>query len=168
MRAATLTATFPCASETRPEYIHDWYLTHFRYGYSSEGNKLLVSVRPHQKSVRAVDFSMDGTCTFPLDINEIALVLSYNGLFNLSLALVTVSRDKSIAYLDLVSGKSQWRQEKAHPHPINTLLIEENNLMFTGDDEGVVKVCFYRRPFFFSILTVSGLGHSNAETNHDI
>jgi WD40 repeat protein len=87
------------------------------YHYATKGNKHLLTLRAHEKSVRALDFSTDGKQLF------------------------TVSRDKSIAQIDLNSGKVKWRQSKAHTCPINALLVDaDSSLMFTGDDEGHVIV----------------------------
>lgn len=53
--------------------------------------------------------------------------------------LFTASKDKSINLLELNSQNSMWKQAQAHDHPISSMLVNGTQL-FTGDDEGVVKV----------------------------
>lgn len=72
-------------------------------------------MKPHKKSVRGIRFNQEGT-----------------GLF-------TASSDKTINLIDLNNGKASWHQPKAHSGAVNAMTLE-GNLLFTGDDEGQVKV----------------------------
>jgi len=85
------------------------------FSYSTAENKLLLNLRPHKKACRGVQFTEDGQ------------------------RLYTISTDTSIKEIDLNSSKISWGQGKAHDSGINAIMIQDNNI-FTGDDEGVVKV----------------------------
>lgn len=47
-----------------------------------------------------------------------------------------------LSVIDLNTGKVKWHQSKAHKAGINAVLVEDDNLLFTGDDDGGVRVRF--------------------------
>jgi len=85
------------------------------YNYSSDENKLVLHMKIHKGACRAVQFTEDGQRVY------------------------TVSADQSIKEIDLNTVKISWGQGKAHNTGINTMLTYEKYI-FTGDDDGVVKV----------------------------
>lgn len=88
------------------------------YSYScTEGaNRELWSSGHHIKSCRQVRFSADGHKLF------------------------SVSRDKAVHLLDVERGQLLSRIRGAHQAPINSLLVVDENILATGDDEGGLKV----------------------------
>ncbi|XP_029439799.1 WD repeat-containing protein 55 isoform X3 [Rhinatrema bivittatum] len=98
----------------------------FVYLYSiEEGNKELWSSGHHLKSCRDASFSSDGQKLF------------------------TVSKDKSIHILNVEEGKLVKRFSKAHSTAINRLLLIDENLFATGDDNGMLKVWDLRKDLAF-------------------
>ncbi|TRY59383.1 hypothetical protein DNTS_004293 [Danionella cerebrum] len=101
----------------------------YLYSYScTEGeNKELWSSGHHLKSCRKVLFSADGQKLF------------------------SVSKDKAVHIMDVEAGKLVTRIPKAHKYqaPINALLLIDENIFATGDDEGNLMVWDVRRGTFF-------------------
>lgn len=88
----------------------------FSYSRTVGENRELWSSGHHMKSCRQVRFSTDGSQVY------------------------SVSRDKSVHVLDVERGQLVTRIRKAHESPINSLLVVDENLLATGDDEGSLKV----------------------------
>ncbi|KPP69765.1 WD repeat-containing protein 55-like [Scleropages formosus] len=100
------------------------------YSYScTEGeNKELWSSGHHLKSCREVAFSQDGQKLF------------------------SVSKDKSVHIMDAEVGKLVSRIPKAHSVPLSTMLLIDENLLATGDDNGTLKVWDMRKGTAFMDL----------------
>ncbi|XP_046722984.1 WD repeat-containing protein 55 isoform X1 [Silurus meridionalis] len=92
----------------------DIYL--YRYSCNDGENKELWSSGHHLKSCRKIAFSNDGEKLF------------------------SVSKDKAVHIMDVVAGKLVKRIPKAHSKSINALLLVNENMIATGDDEGTLKV----------------------------
>ncbi|XP_043077875.1 WD repeat-containing protein 55 [Puntigrus tetrazona] len=92
----------------------DIYL--FSYSCTEGENRELWSSGHHLKSCRKVLFSGDGQKLF------------------------SVSKDKAVHIMDAEAGKLLTRIPKAHRAPINALLLVDENIFATGDDEGALKV----------------------------
>jgi len=86
------------------------------YKYSVEKTELVATHEVHTKAVRAVEFSEDG-----------------NSLF-------TASADKSIMVTDTTSGKLRQFYDDAHEDPLYTLAVINENMIATGDENGVVRM----------------------------
>ncbi|KAM4676701.1 WD repeat-containing protein 55 [Discoglossus pictus] len=99
----------------------------FVYSYSCmEGaNKELWSSGHHLKSCRDAAFTSDGQQLF------------------------TVSKDKSIHILNVEEGKLVKRISNAHNSALNCLLLIDENIFATGDDNGMLKVWDLRRDVAF-------------------
>ncbi|XP_076836271.1 WD repeat-containing protein 55 [Brachyhypopomus gauderio] len=102
----------------------------YLYSYScTEGeNKELWSSGHHLKSCRKVAFSSDGEKLF------------------------SVSKDKAVHIMDVEAGKLVTRIPKAHSKPINALLLVDENILATGDDEGTLNVWDMRKGTAFMSL----------------
>ncbi|XP_026883034.2 WD repeat-containing protein 55 [Electrophorus electricus] len=102
----------------------------YLYSYScTEGeNKELWSSGHHLKSCRKVAFSSDGGKLF------------------------SVSKDKAVHIMDVEAGKLETRIPKAHSKPINALLLVDENMLATGDDEGTLKMWDMRKGNAFMSL----------------
>ncbi|XP_017348830.1 WD repeat-containing protein 55 isoform X2 [Ictalurus punctatus] len=100
----------------------DIYL--YRYSCNEGENKELWSSGHHLKSCRSVAFSK----------------------------LFSVSKDKAVHIMDVVAGKLVKRIPKAHSKPINALLVVDENVVATGDDEGTLKVWDMRKSTSFMSL----------------
>ncbi|RIB04871.1 WD40-repeat-containing domain protein [Gigaspora rosea] len=88
-----------------------------RYSCETDAESInLLSIRPHKKSCRGLEFSYDGT------------------------ALFSVSKDKSIQVIDLETGKVLTKKRGAHDKPINCVLRLNENSLTTGDDDGCIKI----------------------------
>uniref|UniRef100_A0A6B2L9G0 Uncharacterized protein n=1 Tax=Arcella intermedia TaxID=1963864 RepID=A0A6B2L9G0_9EUKA len=87
----------------------------FVHHYATDQNTQLLQLQVHSKACRAVLFTDDGT------------------------GLYTASSDGSIKEISLNGGKVSWTQSFAHDCGINAMLLFENNI-FTGDEEGMVRV----------------------------
>jgi len=88
--------------------------------YTPEGNKQVFSMKPHQKSIRGLQLSPEGT------------------------ALFSGSSDKSVNMIDLNTGSVIWHQSKAHQSAISSMLLFGGQL-FTGSDNGTVQVWDWRQ-----------------------
>ncbi|XP_050949524.1 WD repeat-containing protein 55 [Labeo rohita] len=104
----------------------DIYL--FSYSCTEGENKELWSSGHHLKSCRKVLFSSDGQ------------------------KLYSVSKDKAVHIMDVEAGKLVTRIPKAHEVPINAMLLVDENIFATGDDEGTLKVWDMRRGTSFMDL----------------
>lgn len=94
----------------------------FCYKYSvEEKNELKFHSNHHNKSCRTLQFSENGDKLF------------------------TASLDKSIVSLDVETGKIVYQQEEAHDNPINRILRLNENLLASGDDDGIVKLWDLRK-----------------------
>ncbi|XP_019361549.1 PREDICTED: WD repeat-containing protein 55 [Gavialis gangeticus] len=95
----------------------------YLYSYSclEGGNQELWSSGHHLKSCREVSFSHDGQKLF------------------------TVSKDKSIHILSVEEGRLVTRFLKAHSSALNSLLVIDEHLFATGDDNGMLKVWDLRK-----------------------
>ncbi|KAG1171189.1 hypothetical protein G6F70_006834 [Rhizopus microsporus] len=86
------------------------------YQYGLEGHKHLWTSKTFKKSCRGVSFSLDGKNVFG------------------------ISRDRSIQILDTETGQTIRTRQNTHESPINSLLIINENMSATGDDQGVIKI----------------------------
>ncbi|KAI7881379.1 WD40 repeat-like protein [Lichtheimia hyalospora FSU 10163] len=85
-----------------------------RYGIDQHEEQWMV--KPFKKSCRGVEFSPDGK------------------------GIHSISKDKTICLLDTETGKTIRSKESAHEVPLNALLCLNENILATGDDDGVIKV----------------------------
>ncbi|KAI8343740.1 WD40-repeat-containing domain protein, partial [Chlamydoabsidia padenii] len=83
--------------------------------YGIDNHELLWDCKPFKKSCRGVTFTTDGSHAYG------------------------ISKDRSIQYLDTTTGKVLEHREQTHEHPLNALLCLNENLLATGDDQGVIK-----------------------------
>ncbi len=60
-------------------------------------------------------------------------------------ALYTISRDKSLRVFDANTGHTTQQFLKAHDSPLYCLLVADENLIATADDEGQFKVWDLRK-----------------------
>jgi len=86
------------------------------FRYNLEENVKVWQERPSKKSVRGLEFSHDGS------------------------VLYSISKDKSITAIDASTGSTRLKLAGAHDHPLNTLLVLNDNMLATGDDQGVIKL----------------------------
>lgn len=86
------------------------------YQYSNEENTLLKSLEVHSKACRTVEFTVDGS------------------------SIISSSRDKSIMITDVETSKLKRFLDDAHTDPVYSMLVMDENLFATGDDEGTVKL----------------------------
>lgn len=86
------------------------------YKYSNDENKLISTHEVHSKAIRDIEFSIDGKDLF------------------------SAGRDKSIMMSDMETGKLKRCWDGAHSDPIYTLTVVDENLLASGDDEGMVKL----------------------------
>jgi len=89
----------------------------FCYKYFVEKeNELKYKLSEHKKSCRSLEFSLDGS------------------------KLYTASLDQSIIEYDADTGKKVYLNSEAHDSPINKILCLNENVMASGDDDGIVKL----------------------------
>ncbi|XP_044266489.1 WD repeat-containing protein 55 homolog [Tribolium madens] len=86
------------------------------YKYSNEENSIVRTLEVHTKACRDIEFSEDGKSLF------------------------SAAKDKTVMISDVESGKLSRFYDKAHEAPIYCLLVVDENLFATGDDEGCVKL----------------------------
>ncbi|KAI8583448.1 hypothetical protein K450DRAFT_223741 [Umbelopsis ramanniana AG] len=86
------------------------------YRYGLEENVKLWSERPGKKSIRGLEYNADGS------------------------VLYSISKDKSITAIDAAVGTTKLKLSAAHENPLNSLLILNNNVLATGDDQGIIKL----------------------------
>eukprot|EP01132_Coremiostelium_polycephalum_P000885 gene885-1108_t len=85
------------------------------FKYSLDGNETKLSIRPHKKGCRQATFSSDGNYIF------------------------TGSSDCSLKVIDVNTGSILYTRENAHDDAINSL-VSKDVMVYTGDDEGTIKV----------------------------
>eukprot|EP01080_Neovahlkampfia_damariscottae_P007298 gene7298-11617_t len=103
------------------------------YNYSKIENTLKKTwTKIHKESCRNLFFSDDG-----------------NHLF-------TISTDKSICMIDLNSEKTGLRMRNAHEAEPSALLIYDDNVIITGDDNGCIKFWDVRKKENFDQLHENG------------
>ncbi|KAG2213556.1 hypothetical protein INT46_002262, partial [Mucor plumbeus] len=103
--------------------------------YGLEGHEHLWTTRAFKKSCRGVSFTPDGF-----------------GIYG-------ISRDRSIQLLDTETGKSIRVRETTHEAPINSLLVIDENIMASGDDQGVIKANMTFSKDHRTLLAVGGDGY---------
>uniref|UniRef100_A0A336KI46 WD repeat-containing protein 55 homolog n=1 Tax=Culicoides sonorensis TaxID=179676 RepID=A0A336KI46_CULSO len=86
------------------------------YKYSNEENTILNTFEVHTKACRNVEFGTDGTF------------------------MISSSRDKSLMITDTETGKLKRFWDNAHPEPVYSLTVLDENMFATGDDEGTVSL----------------------------
>lgn len=86
------------------------------YRCSNDANELVNTLEVHTKACRTVEFTSDGK------------------------SLVSSSRDKSIVLTDAETGKMKRFWDDAHPEPIYSMTLVDDNMFATGDDEGTVSL----------------------------
>ena len=64
------------------------------------------------------------------------------------LALCTISADRSIALSDIDTGRPRVIFPKAHDSPLQICSYVSPQLLATGDDDGILKVCPTNGIFF--------------------
>eukprot|EP00299_Pterocystis_sp_00344_P013893 c6851_g1_i1.p1 GENE.c6851_g1_i1~~c6851_g1_i1.p1 ORF type:complete len:364 (-),score=74.01 c6851_g1_i1:22-1113(-) len=88
----------------------------YKYGLLPQDNFRICAFKFHKKACRALNFSVDAQY------------------------LYTCSSDKSVRSVDCNTATVAWSQTRAHADPINALKCLTEQIMSTGDDEGVVKI----------------------------
>ncbi|XP_058452713.1 WD repeat-containing protein 55 homolog [Malaya genurostris] len=86
------------------------------YKFTNDECTLVQTHEVHTKSIRDVDFSLDGE------------------------TLTTTARDRSIMATDVETGKLKRFWEDAHEEPVYTMSFISENTFATGDDAGVLKM----------------------------
>ncbi|KAG1148532.1 hypothetical protein G6F37_003487 [Rhizopus arrhizus] len=86
------------------------------YQYGLEEHKHLWTSKTFKKSCRGVSFTLDGS------------------------KILGISRDRSIQTLDTETGNIVRTIEASHESPINSLLVIDEYMTATGDDQGVIKI----------------------------
>ncbi|ORX52438.1 WD40 repeat-like protein [Hesseltinella vesiculosa] len=84
-----------------------------RYG---DAHELLWDNKPFKKSCRGVMFNPDGSKFY------------------------SISKDRSIVCMDTQTAKVVDLRENTHEQPLNALLCLNENLLATGDDQGLIKL----------------------------
>jgi len=85
------------------------------YQYSPQGNTSLFHFAHHKGACHCVAFSSEGKFLF------------------------TGGADKSLAAIDLSTGSLLFQKQNAHNHPLESMATCDN-ILATGDEEGVIKV----------------------------
>ncbi|KAI9484803.1 WD40-repeat-containing domain protein [Zychaea mexicana] len=83
--------------------------------YGLDKHEHLWTERPFKKSCRGVEFTLDGA------------------------GLYSISKDRMICLMDTETGKILSSRERSHDNPLNALLCLNDNILATGDDQGVIK-----------------------------
>ncbi|CAM0136757.1 WD repeat-containing protein jip5 [Umbelopsis sp. WA50703] len=86
------------------------------YRYGLEENENLWKQRLTKKSIRGLEYNIDGS------------------------VLYSISKDKSISAIDSSTGATKLKLTDAHEQPLNSLLVLNENMLATGDDQGVIKL----------------------------
>ncbi|XP_058822876.1 WD repeat-containing protein 55 homolog [Topomyia yanbarensis] len=86
------------------------------YKYTNDECTLMQTHEVHTKSVRDVDFSMDGDM------------------------LISTARDRTIMVTDVETGKLKRFWDNAHEEPVYTMSFISENTFASGDDGGVLKM----------------------------
>ncbi|XP_065202910.1 WD repeat-containing protein 55 homolog isoform X2 [Planococcus citri] len=93
----------------------------YLYSYDVENTQVALKYSAHMGSCRRIEFDDQGE------------------------SIYSISDDKCIIVADANSGKFKNVFDDAHSHPIYSLLVINDNLFSTGDDEGHVKLWDKRR-----------------------
>ncbi|XP_055541992.1 WD repeat-containing protein 55 homolog [Wyeomyia smithii] len=88
----------------------------FIYNYTNDECVLRDTHELHTKSVRDVEFSLDGDL------------------------MISTARDRAIMVTDVETGKLKMFWEDAHEEPVYTMGIIDDHTFATGDDAGVLKL----------------------------
>lgn len=88
----------------------------FLYKFTNEENTLMNTIEVHSKACRDVEFSNDGKTLF------------------------SAGKDKTVMLTDVETGKIVKFYDDAHDVPIYRLLVMDENVFATGDDDGCVKL----------------------------
>ncbi|CAI2175530.1 11210_t:CDS:2 [Funneliformis geosporum] len=88
----------------------------FCHRYDNNENINILSIRPHNKSCRGLEFSHDGA------------------------ALFSVSKDRSIQVINLETGETLVKKVDSHDYPIYCILRLNETTLATGDDNGIIKL----------------------------
>ncbi|XP_066999095.1 WD repeat-containing protein 55 homolog isoform X2 [Anabrus simplex] len=91
------------------------------YKYTNENTSVINTAELHMKACRDIEFSDDGSTLF------------------------SSSKDLSIVSYDVEKDKFKNVYENAHEHPIYCMLVMDENLIASGDDEGTVKLWDLRK-----------------------
>ncbi|XP_014274498.1 WD repeat-containing protein 55 homolog [Halyomorpha halys] len=86
------------------------------YEYAIEENTLKGTIEAHTKACRAVEFSEDGTTIY------------------------SVGKDKNIVISDLETFDMKMYIDNAHHVALTTIISPDENIISTGDEEGVIKI----------------------------
>jgi WD40 repeat protein len=89
--------------------------------YTNESTEIMNTLEVHTKACRGIEFSKDGNILF------------------------STSKDKSIMLSDVNTGKLKQFYEDAHDTPLYSLLVIDENLLASGDDNGMVKLWDMRK-----------------------
>lgn len=89
--------------------------------YRNESTEVLNTLELHTKACRDIEFSKDGNI------------------------LYSCSKDKSIMISDCNTGKLKQFYDNAHDNPLYCLLVMDENLLASGDDNGTVKLWDIRK-----------------------
>lgn len=89
--------------------------------YTNENTEIMKTLEVHTKACRDIEFSKDGHILF------------------------STSKDKSIMLSDVNTGKLKQFYENAHDTPLYCLLVMDENLLASGDDNGTVKLWDLRK-----------------------
>ncbi|KAL1930324.1 hypothetical protein VTP01DRAFT_10486 [Rhizomucor pusillus] len=81
-----------------------------------EGHQELWNNKPFKKSCRGIEIAPNASTIY------------------------SISKDKAICSLDLETGKTIRQKQDTHEHPLNALLCLNENMLATGDDQGVIKL----------------------------
>ncbi|RIA89177.1 WD40-repeat-containing domain protein [Glomus cerebriforme] len=76
----------------------------------------VLSICPHKKSCRGLEFSHDGASLF------------------------SISKDRSIQVINLETGEILVKKVDSHDYPINCILRLNETTLATGDDNGIIKL----------------------------
>ncbi|KAI9273922.1 WD40-repeat-containing domain protein, partial [Helicostylum pulchrum] len=102
------------------------------YRYGLQEHEHLWTAKAFKKSCRGVSFTPDGS------------------------NLYSISRDRSIQLLDTETGSVIRVRETTHDSPINSLLVIDERMLATGDDQGVIKKKLAQHK---TLLAVGGDGY---------
>lgn len=100
------------------------------YKYTNEENTLLDTYELHLRACRDIEFNKDGSILF------------------------STAKDRAIMLTDTTTGKLIKCYETAHEVPVYSIFVVDENLLASGDDDGVIKLWDLREKndkFIFSV-----------------